>query len=142
MNAIIEFLNKKGDSFSEIYDIQDASRACYSDTTEIMQMLEYLTSFGQVKETPKGWIKENTQDYTSRKLFRDFYLKEIVKILNLLNENPQTVENLQLSVEKINSNDIQKYLEFLAKITQFGFVKKDKRDWKLETYRSLPQMET
>ena len=141
MIAITEFLNKAGESESEIYDIQDASRACYSDTTETMQMLEYLTSFGQVKETAQGWIRENKYEYTSRKMFRDFYLKDAVSILILLDENPKTAELISASSEKFNAKDVQEYLEFLTQITQFGYVKKVKSNWKLASYNSIPQVE-
>ena len=142
MISIVDFLKKKGfESESEIYDIQDVSRACYSDTTEVVQMLEFITSLGQVKETPEGWIIENNQEYTSRKMFRDFYLKDIVKLVNELSTSPKILEDITFADSKLKSNEIKEYLDFLSKITRYGFVKKVKNNWKLESYTPLPQVE-
>ena len=142
MISIIEFLNKKGfESGSEIYDIQEASRACYSDTTEVVQMLEYITSLGHVRETPEGWLIENNQEYTSRKMFRDYYLKDILKLTTELSTSPKVIEDIKVTDSKLNTNEIKEYLEFLQKITQYGFVKKVKSNWKLESFIPLTQVE-
>ncbi len=137
MIPIIKYLhsnrNNPHNEFS-IYDILDASNACFPDTLEVVQMLAYVTSLGQVQEHENGWTIGNKQDIPIKKMFRELYLKDILQILNTLNQNPQPIENLTKIIQGINEKELLEYLQFLQTITAYGFVKNVGNDWKLENF--------
>ncbi len=143
MISIINYLhaNNKSEGI-DIYNIMDASNACYPDTSEVVQMLSYLTSFGQVQNTNNGWICTNKQEFTSKILFRERYLNEIILIISNLSDQPTNVSNLNNITENIDKDELEEYLSFLTKITAFGIVKKSSDGWKLVPYNNKPRLET
>lgn len=144
MIPIIEYLysnkDKPENEFS-IYDIQDASNACFPDTLEVVQMLSYLTGFGQVQEHENGWTIGIKQDNPLKRMFRELFLKEILQIIEQLNQNPQPVKNLCENLKGIKNQEVQEYLQFLQTITAHGFVKKFSNGWKLENFSTIPPVE-
>lgn len=144
MIPIIEYLhsnrNKPENEFS-IYDIQDASNACFPDTLEVVQMLSYLTAFGQVKEHENGWTIGIKQENPLKRMFRELFLKDILQVIEHLNQNPQQVENLSESIKGIKTQEIFEYLQFLQTITAYGFVKKFTNGWKLKEYSTSTSVE-
>ena len=138
MNSIIKFLHSKGsDSISGVYDIQDASGACFSDTTEILEMLAYLTAFGQVQETDEGWIILARQELPDKILFRERYLTEIVSVLSNLTTKPIRIDILTQNIADIDKKEISELLHFAQEISEFGYVKKMSNGWKLNKYGPL-----
>lgn len=141
MIPIINFLHQH-ETESEIYSIMDASNACYPDTMEVLEMLSYLTAFGQVKKQNIGWIIFNKQSVLSTKKFREHFLVDIVKILNVLNESEQSVDNLRQNLTDLNEETIGAYLKFLEKITAYGVVQRNARNWRLEKFIPVQEIQS
>ena len=141
MIRIINFLHLH-ETESEIYSIMDASNACYPDTMEVLEMLSYLTAFGQVKKQNIGWIISNKQSVLSTKKFREHFLVDIVKILNVLNESEQSVDNLRQNLTDLNEETIGAYLKFLEKITAYGVVQRNARNWRLEKFIPVQEIQS
>ncbi|MHA1991083.1 MAG: hypothetical protein ACW981_08950 [Candidatus Hodarchaeales archaeon] len=128
MIPIVKSLASTDESLN-IYDIQRVSRACVPDTTEVTEMLSFLTSYGKVFETSKGWIRTNENGKKPNRPRRFFYLKDIYNILSELSEeNPLNcgiiAENTNINVEKV-----LEYLDFLSAITKAGYVKLDNNNY-------------
>lgn len=140
MISIITYLNKNKES--DIYNLMDASNACYPDTSEVVSMIAYLTAFGQIKESNDGWILTNKQEFTSKKQFRERYLQELVSILNNLTDKATTNSELEQILTPLTKAEIEEYLQFSQKLTAHGFVKKSPEGWKLEEYHLTPKVET
>ena len=142
MIPIVDFLHsQKNTTESSINDIQNASNACYPDTLEVVQMLAYLTTFGQVKETAEGWILSNKQEKPIKIMIRKRFLEDIEEILSQLSSNPQKLSDLNKDLHKIKESEVEDYLRFLQTISSYGFVAKNSRGWKLEDYNSTPSAE-
>ena len=142
MIPIVNFLHsQKSTTESSINDIQNASNACYPDTLEVVQMLAYLTTFGQVKETAEGWILINKQEKPVKIMIRKRFLEDIEEILNQLSSNPQKLSDLTKDIDKMKESEVEEFLRFLQTISSHGFVAKNSEGWKLENYTSTPSAE-
>lgn len=144
MIPIIEYLNSsKNESAKElsISDIMDASNACFPDTFEVVQMVAYLTAFGQVKMQDNSWSIINKQEIKVARAFRELFLTDVVKILNQLSPEPQQVTVISNNVNGPKEQEIIEYLTFLEKLTAYGFVKKGFDGWSLQPYESSNPVE-
>ncbi len=101
--------------------IQTATGMCVFDSTEVSNMLAYLTSFGIVHQTEAGWsITANDLPF-EKGMFREIFLEDAVTLLTSLTNTPKTPE--QLSKEtKLSLDRVGTYLPFLAEITQYGLI--------------------
>lgn len=143
MLSIINYLHVKHDADgNDIYSIMSASNACFPDTSEVVEMLAYLTSFGQVKEIKNGWIKLNKQEYSTKKLFRERYLAESIQILSNLDDQAKNTSEIEKIISDMKKDEVEEYLKFLQKITAYGYVKKCSNGWKLENFEQNPHLES
>jgi hypothetical protein len=128
MIPIVKSLASTDESLN-IYDIQRVSRSCVPDTAEVTEMLSFITSYGKIFETSKGWIRVNEYDEKPNKPRRFFYLKEIYNILSELSEEKPL--NCGIIAEKTNINveRVLEYLDFLSAITKDGYVKLDSHNY-------------
>ena len=144
MIPIIDYLhssqNESTTEFS-ISDIQDASNACYPDTFEVIQMVAYITAFGQVKKLENGWALINKQELRRKGMFRELFLQDIVKILNQLSSEPQPLNVISKNIDNLKEEEIFEFLEFLEKLTASGFVQKGSEGWSLQPYESNTSVE-
>ena len=101
--------------------IQNVTGMCFFDSTEVTDMLAHLTSFGVVKQTEQGWMREETQKKSEHGNFRDRFLKDTETLLKSLGTTPKTVVNL-VEETKLSEELIQNYLSFLAEITKHGVI--------------------
>jgi hypothetical protein len=122
MQMIAELLSKGKASVS---DIQFESGYCYFDSTEVTDMLSYLTTFGKVKSTDKGWIREDTEQKAKYGTFRVHYLNDARDILESTTKEPKTVEQIVEETKK-TSEAVELYLSFLEKITKYGVFSRTK----------------
>lgn len=104
---MISIINKLTASKKSVtlYDIQSVSRACVPDTLEATEMLSYLTSFGKIIETPKGWIRVDEKK-TPEEPRRYYYIKEIVSVVKSISTSEpltphQLADNVGLQVTEI-----------------------------------------
>ena len=142
MISIVNFMNNKGyESESKINDIQNASNACYPDTLEIIGMLAYLTSFGQVKNSLDGWSISFGQNLLNKMAFREHFLKDIVKIIHSLSHDAKNIHSLAENLEGLEEQMIKDNLEFLEKITAFGFIRKGSKGWELVKYDTVQEIQ-
>ncbi|OLS18681.1 MAG: hypothetical protein HeimC3_01180 [Candidatus Heimdallarchaeota archaeon LC_3] len=122
MISIVTSLASSNESLN-IYDIQKSSLSCIPDTNEVLTMLSYLTSFGKISETTKGWIRIYENDEKPLRPKRFFYLKDIYNVLSELTEEKplnsvRIAENIDIDVSQV-----REYLEFLVTITSTGNIK-------------------
>ena len=122
MQVIAELLSKGKASVS---DIQFESGHCYFDSTEITDMLSYLTTFGKVKSTDSGWIREPTGQQGKYGNFREHYLNDARDILESTTDEPKTVKQIAEETKK-TSEAVELYLPFLEKITKYGVISRTK----------------
>lgn len=144
MLAIINYLHLSNDDSAKkfsIDDIMDASNACYGDTFEVVQMMAYITSFGQVKMQDNSWTLTNKTDIKVVRAFRELFLQGFVKILNQLSAEPQPVTVISKNAKGLKEKEIQEYLEFLEKLTAFGYLKKVSDGWNLQSYEKNSSFE-
>ena len=129
MLRIVDFLmlEKKEIPISKI---QSISNACFSDTYEVTEMISFLTSFGLIKKTEKGWKRTHVQEFAGQKSFRMHYLETCVNIIFHLTSEPILINNLSKELQ-IGTNDLEKYLQFLEHLTSNGFVQKTEKGWKM-----------
>lgn len=105
------------------FAIVKAGGSCFSDTTEVMSMLCYLTNrYGKLERKGENtWRRINgTPDFFSNNLrFRSKYLVELEEKLAFFDEEWKSVEELttNLSIDKI---ELVYMLEFFEKISRRG----------------------
>ncbi len=101
--------------------VRSATGMCGFDSTEVSDMLAYLTSFGRVETKENGWIILRAEEEAVYGRFRKAYLKAPIAILSNLSEEVKSVEQLSqetgLSVETVDL-----YLPFLVEITRLGVI--------------------
>lgn len=144
MIAIVNYLNNKGyESESKVNDIQNASAACYPDTLEVIGMLSYLTSFGQVKHSTEadGWSRSFEQPLSNKSSFREHFLKDILKIIHSLDHEAKNIQSLAGNLEELDEQTIKENLEFLEKITAFGYIRKGSKGWLLVKYNTVQEIQ-
>lgn len=104
-----------------VREIAAATGMCSMDSTEVTDMLVYLTTFGRVEFTDNGWTIDPMDEDAVYDRFRQRYLESTEVILTQLSEEAKSVE--QLSNETNLSKDtVEMYLPFLADITRLGVI--------------------
>ncbi|MFX1509222.1 MAG: hypothetical protein ACFFBR_02855 [Promethearchaeota archaeon] len=105
----------------DLSEIRSSTGMCSFDSTEVSDMLAYLTGFGRVEAQDDGWVIHKTETKAVYERFRKAFLDDAVAILTNLSTKAKPIEQLQqktgLSAEKINL-----YLPFLADITRLGVI--------------------
>ncbi|MFX0063325.1 MAG: hypothetical protein ACFFC7_14205 [Candidatus Hermodarchaeota archaeon] len=114
--------------------IQRATGMCHFDSTEVSDMLSYLTTFGRVKKIEEGWIIEKTELKAKYGSFRKNYLKDAEDILKTLSDTPKSSEEIASEADK-DIKMVELYLPFLEEITKYGLISrvqgKFKASWHL-----------
>jgi hypothetical protein len=105
----------------DVSAIRSATRMCSFDSTEVSDMLAYLTSFGRVQAEEGGWLLQKVEEKAVYERFRKSFLEVAVAILSNLTEKTKSVE--QLSEDTGLAPETAKmYLPFLADITRLGVI--------------------
>ena len=125
MIPIIEEFSEPGLEL-EILSIQIASKACVSDTYEVLHMIQFLTHFGKIERTKKGWTRTHQANFSEPKPRRVYYLDALLKIIHNLSEAPLTVVQISRNLQ-MDANSLLLCLEFLEKITRKGPINKVRR---------------
>ncbi|MFX0078196.1 MAG: hypothetical protein ACFE8O_03065 [Candidatus Hermodarchaeota archaeon] len=111
-----------------VRQIAAATGLCSFDSTEVSDMLAYLTTFGRVEYTNGGWVIHSEDNEAVYERFRKRYLKTVEKILEKLSTYAKTIEQLSketgLSVETVDL-----FLPFLADITRLGVISRCSTEW-------------
>jgi hypothetical protein len=118
MRTIVDLVEEgEGD----VSTIRSATRMCSFDSTEVSDMLAYLTSFGRVEAEEGGWLRQKTEKKAVYERFRKSFLEAAVAILSNLTEKTKSVE--QLSKETgLAPETVELNLPFLSDITRLGVI--------------------
>lgn len=118
MRTVVYLIEKGKVSVNEI---RSSTGMCSFDSTEVSDMLSYLTSFGQVKLEKKGWTIQKPETDAVYDRIRKGFLKDAMTILEQLSDTGKSAAQLAqetgLSIDKVDS-----YLPFLAEITRLGII--------------------
>lgn len=121
----------------DILCIQTASKACVSDTYEVLQMIQYLTQFGKIERTKEGWTRSKQLKYSEPIPRRLSYLDALLKIIYSLSELPVTVIQISRNL-RMDSDALLLCLNFLEKISSIGIINKirraDQYKWYIKQY--------
>ena len=111
-----------------VSEIRSATGMCSFDSTEVSDMLAFLTSFGRVEAQGDGWIIHRGSEKSTYQRFRKAFLKDAVAILTRLSEEEQSVD--QISKETgVSEDKVELYLPFLAEITRLGVISRCATDY-------------
>ncbi|MFX1318789.1 MAG: hypothetical protein ACFE9D_03400 [Promethearchaeota archaeon] len=114
----------------DVSAIRSATGMCSFDSTEVLDMLTYLTSFGRVEAEEGGWLLQKTEEEAAYERFRKSFLEAAVAILSKLTEKAKSVE--QLSKETgLKLETVEVYLPFLADITRLGVISRCSNEYPL-----------
>jgi hypothetical protein len=118
MGTIVDLI---ADGEVNVSKIRSGTGMCSFDSTEVSDMLAFLTSFGRVEAHGEGWIIEKAEEESTYGRFRKAFLKDVVAVLTQLYGVEQSVE--QISKETGLPNEkVERYLPFLAEITRLGVI--------------------
>lgn len=118
MGVIVDLI---ADGEVNVSKIRAETGLCSFDSTEVSDMLAFLTSFGCVEAQGDGWIIQKADEESTYGRFRKAFLKDAVAVLTQLSGEEQTVE--QISKETGLPNEkVKPYLPFLAEITRLGVI--------------------
>ena len=118
MTTIVDLI---ADGEASISEIRSATGMCSFDSTEVSDMLAFLTSFGKVEAHENEWLIQKVEEESTHERFRKAFLKDAVEVLTKLSGVEQSVE--QISTETSLPNEkVERYLSFLAEITRLGVI--------------------
>ena len=104
-----------------VSEIRSATGMCSFDSTEVSDMLAFLTSFGRVEAQGEGWVIHKAEEESTYQRFRKAFLMDAVAILTQLSDEEQSVE--QVSKEAgLPEEKVELYLPFLVEITRLGVI--------------------
>ena len=131
MQKIVELLSKEN---ARVKEIQNATGHCYFDSTEVTDMLSYLTAYGKIRQVDNGWILEKATTKSKHDKIRKKFLSDAEEIMKALSNSPKTVDEICHAAKK-SKETVELYLPFLADITQLGVITRGPgtydRTWKL-----------
>ncbi|MHA1166345.1 MAG: hypothetical protein ACTSRU_00875 [Candidatus Hodarchaeales archaeon] len=103
-------------------DLRQATGACYFDTREVLQILEYITSFGKITMNDNTWVIETPEEKIKSKRPRRYhYIEGIIEIIELLSNGPKSLDEL-VRETKISQEKLAEVLPFFSSITSAGFL--------------------
>ena len=118
MSIIVDLI---ADGEVSVSRIRSETGMCSFDSTEVSDMLAFLTSFGCVEAQGDGWIIQKAEEESTFQRFRKAFLKDAVSILNQLTDEEQSV--VQVSKQTgLPQEKVELYLPFLAEITRLGVI--------------------
>jgi hypothetical protein len=118
MQIIVDLLAEGEVGISEI---RSSTGLCSFDSTEVSDMLAYLTGFGRVEAKAEGWVIHSPDLKAVFERFRKAFLKDAVAILSQLSDEAKSIE--QLATETgLPSDKLDLYLPFLADISRLGVI--------------------
>ncbi|MFW9992180.1 MAG: hypothetical protein ACFFD4_09055 [Candidatus Odinarchaeota archaeon] len=124
MKAIMKAFPDAEEKPLSIFELQKSAGACYPDTSEVTQMLSYLTSFGKVTQNGDGrWLRTAEKDNKPKKPGRaPRYLTEILEIIKVLApDSPKSIDEVAKETG-LETGMVEEFLPFLADITDRGHV--------------------
>jgi hypothetical protein len=125
MRTIVDLI-EKGDA--SVRQIAAMTGMCSFDSTEVSDMLSYLTTFGRVKHTRDGWVIHPEDEKSVYERFRKQYLKNVEAILSKLSAEGRIVEELSQATN-LSQEMVDLYLPFLADITRLGVISRCSKEW-------------
>lgn len=121
--SVIEALEKE-DALSS-WQIAKAIDSCISDASEVTRMLHYLTDHGKITSNPEkgNWriIRKKEDSDPPSKNFRVKYIQKHITLLEVLTDEPQSVEALA-NKTSFELDDIIEALSFLTSISEKGHI--------------------
>lgn len=122
MSRVIDIFESTDGSLSS-FQVARTIGSCGPDASEVLKILVYLTSFGKVIESEGNWKidiqpKDLERDQSGIRLE---HINNLDQLIQSLTNNYTPVEELT-EINGRDSTDIQEELEFLAQITQRGYI--------------------
>jgi hypothetical protein len=118
MGIIVDLI---ADGEANLSRIRSATGMCRFDSTEVSDMLAFLTSFGRVEAQGDGWIIQKAEENSTHERFRKAFLKDAEAILTQLSDDEQAVEQVSKEIG-LPEEKVALYLPFLAEITRLGVI--------------------
>ena len=111
-----------------VRQIAAATGMCSFDSTEVVDMLAYLSTYGRVEHTDDGWVIHPEDDESVYERFRTRYIETAKAILEKLSTEPKTV--IELSKEtNLSEEMVDLFLPFLAEISRLGVITRCSTEW-------------
>ena len=101
---------------------------CSFDSTEVADMLAYLSTFGSVEHTDDGWVIHPEDDESVYERFRTRHIETAEAILKQLSTEAKTVAELTKETN-LSNETIELFLPFLAEISRLGVISRCSTDW-------------
>lgn len=118
MTTIVDLI---ADGEASISEIRSATGMCSFDSTEVSDMLAFLTSFGKVEAHENKWGIQKVEEEPAYERFRKAFLQDAVAILTQLSDTGKSVEQISKEAE-LSNEKVDLYLPFLAEITRLGVI--------------------
>ena len=101
---------------------------CSFDSTEVADMLAYLSTFGRVELTDDGWIIHREEHESVHERFRTRHIETAEAILKQLSTEAKTVSELSKETN-LSKETIELFLPFLADISRLGVISRCSKNW-------------
>ena len=125
---IIDKLEYLGEEASP-YEISPGTDLCISDTYYTLGFFNYLHAYGKVIKDRDLWKLNPQGKPIPEKPYRYVLIETAVKILNILQSGPKSVEKIADEITDISKTEIEEYLNVLAALSQKGKVKQISKGW-------------
>lgn len=118
-----------------VRQIAAATGMCSFDSTEVSDMLAFLTTFGRVEHTSDGWVIHPEDEESVYDRFRQRHLKPAEAILGKLSAEAKTVNDLSQETN-LSKETVNLFLPFLADITRRGVISRCSTDWPITWFQA------
>lgn len=111
-----------------VRQIAAATGMCSFDSTEVADMLAYLTTFGRVEHSEDGWVIHPEDDESEYERFRNRHIETAEAVLKQLSTEAKTLSELSKGTN-LSNETIELFLPFLAEISRLGVISRCSTDW-------------
>jgi hypothetical protein len=101
---------------------------CSFDSTEVADMVAYLSTFGRVEHIDDGWVIHPEDDESVYERFRTRYIETAKAIIEKLSTEAKTVTELS-NETNLPKETVDLFLPFLADISRLGVITRCSTDW-------------